>query len=344
MIVGMGFIAVPPSRAQTFSITCPADFTVKCDTPVSALSNVVTCTGGTPGFDVRVYDAVSGAGNLAPISNLAGNPAFSPDVFTNAVFNYPNFAAFQADYAGLTDANTFSLLWLGVMAVDLDDLGFWSFGTASSDGSMIYIDLNRDGDFADAGELIVDNNGNHGRRERTGEACFFTPGCYPIAIAMYENTGVEVMEAKFGQGAGLSYGAMSFIDGSPGSTDPFFRGGVESPVLATSSDPTASITFVDELADGACEGERILTRTWTASNAAGQVTGCVQVVRFVDDQPPFIDGSLQLVLQCNTNGGFQDDGTIADFINNLTVADNCDPDPDLELDDVPSFIARRCPN
>ncbi|MEM7394250.1 MAG: HYR domain-containing protein, partial [Verrucomicrobiota bacterium] len=328
-------------------ITCPADMTVKCDTPLSALSNLVTCTGITPGFDVRVYDTVSGAGNINPIGNLLGNPAFTPDVYSNPVFDYANFAAMQADYPGLTDGNTYSLAWLGIMEINPADLGVWTLGTASDDGSMIFIDLNKDGDFADPGELIVDNNGNHGRRERTGEVCFFTPGCYPIVIAMYEATGGENMEAKFGQGAGLAYGALSFIDGSATSPGPFYRSGTETPVVATAFDPcdaNVAVSFEDVLEDGDCQGESLLIRTWTAVDSSGAQTQCVQTISLVDTQPPSIDGSIQLTLQCNTNGGFAEDGTIANFFASLNVVDNCDPNPDVDLDSVPAFVARRCPN
>ncbi|MEM7392193.1 MAG: hypothetical protein AAF492_07565, partial [Verrucomicrobiota bacterium] len=329
-------------------MNCPSNFEVKCDTPVDALDvgTLVECTGDTPGFDVRIYDTVSGAGNLAPISNLLGNPSFTPEVFTNSALNYANAAAMMADYPSLTDGNTFSIALLGIMAINTDDLGFWTLGTASGEGSMIYIDLNKDGDFADPGELIVDNNGNHGRRERTGEVCFFTPGCYPIVIGYYEASGSEVMEAKFGQGEGLTYPAMSFIDGSTNSAGPFYRSGTETPIVATATDACSSVvmTFEDTLTSGTCAGEQVLTRTWTATDTCGNTNSCDQVITFRDTEAPTIDGSTILVLQCNTNGGFEDDGTISNFFATLNVMDNCDPNPSIDIDEIPTFVASRCPN
>ncbi|MEM7396125.1 MAG: hypothetical protein AAF492_27645, partial [Verrucomicrobiota bacterium] len=328
-------------------INCPTNFEVKCDTPLSALSNLVSCTGDTPGFNVRVYDTVFGAGNLAPIANLLNNTNFTTDVFTNPVFDYNNAAALMADYPGVTDGNTFSIAWEGVVVIDTDDLGFWSFGTASDDGSMVYIDLNRDGDFADAGELIVNNNGNHGRRERIGDTCFFTPGCYPIVIAMYEQGGGENMEFKFGKGAGLSYAAMSFADGSATSSDPFFRSGSESPMVATATDNCDSnptVGFSDQLDEGDCEGEFVLSRTWFAIDACGNSNSCVQTITLRDTEAPGIDGAITLTVECNTTGGFLDDNTVEDFFEDLVAIDNCDPTPELDIDDVPSFFSAICGN
>ncbi|MEM7393895.1 MAG: DUF2341 domain-containing protein, partial [Verrucomicrobiota bacterium] len=188
----------------------------------------------TAGFRVSVYDTTFGNANLEPISNLMGITPTDVTVYTNAVFDYNNVADFQADYPALTAGDTFSFLWEGVMYIAPGEEGVYTFGTASDDGSVVYIDLNRDGDFDDGtpvnlsnasmpgGELIVDNNWNHGRTEQTGTANFTESGCYNIAIAVYEQGGGENMEFKFRKGSGYSYIQLDFVDSSPASTHPFF--------------------------------------------------------------------------------------------------------------------------
>jgi hypothetical protein len=52
------------------------------------------------------------------------------------------------------------------------------------DGSVIYIDLNKDGDFADVDELVVDNNGNHPEQDALGVVTL-GEGSYNIAIGYY---------------------------------------------------------------------------------------------------------------------------------------------------------------
>ena len=79
--------------------------------------------------------------------------------------------------------------------------GELSFGTATDDGSTLWIDLNQDGDFGDAGEMIVDNKGLHGTQNRVGNVTISTPGNYGFIVGMYENSAGEYAEARFHQGA-----------------------------------------------------------------------------------------------------------------------------------------------
>lgn len=69
---------------------------------------------------------------------------------------------------------------------------------------MIYIDVNKDGDFADADELVVDNNGNHPEQDALGVVTL-GEGSYNIAIGYYQDGGGSSMEARFAKGAATSY-------------------------------------------------------------------------------------------------------------------------------------------
>jgi len=169
---------------------------------------------------VKTYDNDWGDSLMIPIANLMNIQPTGEHLFTGTALDYDDINAFHADYPSLSNGDTFSVLWEGVFYIRPEDVGTWTLGTASDDGSVWYIDWNRDGDYADPGELVVDNNGLHGRVERTGNATFDETGCYPTALAVYENGGGENMEAKLAQGANLPYGSLDFLDGTPSSTHP----------------------------------------------------------------------------------------------------------------------------
>ena len=63
-----------------------------------------------------------------------------------------------------------------------------SFFTNSDDGSILWIDMNNDGDFADAGEEVVDNRGLHGMQVRIGSR-FLPVGNYNVKVEMFERGG-----------------------------------------------------------------------------------------------------------------------------------------------------------
>ena len=67
-------------------------------------------------------------------------------------------------------------LWYGTLHIGNDTFlrsGQNIFGTRSDDGSALWIDLDRDGDFSrtnanNLDEMVVNNLGNHGSRNRVG--------------------------------------------------------------------------------------------------------------------------------------------------------------------------------
>lgn len=67
--------------------------------------------------------------------------------------------------------------------VKIEELGFYTFSTASDDGSFLLI-----GD-----QVVVNNGGLHGTQERFGTATL-KPGYYPITVTMFENEGGEHLE------------------------------------------------------------------------------------------------------------------------------------------------------
>ena len=62
----------------------------------------------------------------------------------------------------------------------------YTFCTASDDGSTLSI----------GGELVVDNDGLHGERERCGVIAL-QPGLHPIRVDYFELTGDDVLHVRY---------------------------------------------------------------------------------------------------------------------------------------------------
>lgn len=82
--------------------------------------------------------------------------------------------------------DNFAFLWEGFIKIDVP--GTYTFSTRSDDGSKLYI-----GSYDEA-NLIVNNDGLHGARTRSGNYTFSEAGSYPIVMTFFERGGGEVME------------------------------------------------------------------------------------------------------------------------------------------------------
>ena len=71
--------------------------------------------------------------------------------------------------------------------IQIDEVGTYTFFTASDDGSRLYID----------GVMVVDNDGLHGTIEKSGNYTFNTIGRYPIKVTFFENGGGEVLQVSY---------------------------------------------------------------------------------------------------------------------------------------------------
>jgi len=99
-----------------------------------------------------------------------------------------NFNWGGAPGVGATPANHFSVRWTG--EIELPSTGIYQFATDSNDGVNLYIDWNRDGDFADAFENPVSNFVAHSSNTiNTSSFLVLNAGRYPIRLDYYDRTG-----------------------------------------------------------------------------------------------------------------------------------------------------------
>jgi hypothetical protein len=101
-------------------------------------------------------------------------------------------------------------------------------------------------------------------------------------------------------------------------------------------DPAPVVTFSDNVIPGNCPGNYTIERTWTATDACGNSTACLQVISVDDTVPPVItcpsDALIECALMLDTSPG-------ATGI--ATATDACDPNPAVTFNDV--VIPGNCP-
>ncbi|MEX2138446.1 MAG: PEP-CTERM sorting domain-containing protein [Pirellulales bacterium] len=209
-------VSIPPNQTGNSS-----------DTGSSSLGNqtiTFTAPGGTLTLNgtgavvnnrlrERWYDTEFGTGFLNPISNLI-NATAEIDQELNGPLNYRGDAGMtpvtRPGTGGLTDLEQYSGLWTGFMNITTP--GEYGFAVGSDDGSVLWIDLNRDGTFG-AGELIADRNRDTGYGRDATDFTTLAAANYPIAIGFYENGGGNDMEALIQRPGGT----LDFIDPSAAS-------------------------------------------------------------------------------------------------------------------------------
>ncbi|MFH2055766.1 MAG: FlgD immunoglobulin-like domain containing protein, partial [bacterium] len=92
---------------------------------------------------------------------------------------------------------------------------------------------------------------------------------------------------------------------------------------ATATDNCAAspvIAFSDSEVAGACPQEKVITRTWTATDDCGNVATCQQTITVEDNVAPVIDCPADQAVNCTESTDPGNTGT-------ATATDNCDPTP-----------------
>ena len=78
--------------------------------------------------------------------------------------------------------------------ITIPTTGAYTFGLSSDEGGRIRIDLNRDGDFLDAGEEVMVDDTLHGVQDHLGTATFSQTGSFPFEVVYFDNLGGDSLE------------------------------------------------------------------------------------------------------------------------------------------------------
>jgi hypothetical protein len=100
--------------------------------------------------------------------------------------------------------------------------------------------------------------------------------------------------------------------------------------VATATDNCAGmagITFEDSTASGACIGEQILFRTWSAMDQCGNIATCIQTIFLEDNTAPEIACPPNTTISCEESTDPANTGT-------ATANDACDPMPVIGFTDT----------
>ena len=91
-------------------------------------------------------------------------------------------------------------------------------------------------------------------------------------------------------------------------------------------DPDPVVTYVDTESEGSCPQERIITRTWTATDSCGNSTSADQIIMIVDTTAPTLQVPPDVTIECDEDDQPANTGQ-------ATASDNCDPAPAVTFDD-----------
>ena len=92
-------------------------------------------------------------------------------------------------------------------------------------------------------------------------------------------------------------------------------------------DPSPVMTFTNSTTPGACAQEYTITRTWTATDACGNNSMCIQLITVVDNTPPVITCPSNVTIACT-------DSTLPSGTGSAGLSDTCDPAAFLTYTDV----------
>lgn len=120
--------------------------------------------------------------DVSPTGDTVDNIPTTGALATGTVANF-DVDALQA-LVDPGDTDTFSIRYTGSIMIRADDT--YTFFTTSDDGSKLYIN----------GVEVVDNDGAHGSRERSG-SIFLTEGIYPLTVEFFERTGGENLSVAY---------------------------------------------------------------------------------------------------------------------------------------------------
>ena len=101
---------------------------------------------------------------------------------------------------------------------------------------------------------------------------------------------------------------------------------------ADNCDTSLDATFTDVVVSGSCEGEQIITRTWTLTDDCGNTTTHDQIITVEDNTPPTFTVPADITIYKDATCGYDASVTITGDVTD--EADNCDTSLDATFTDV----------
>ncbi|MBT8151559.1 MAG: NPCBM/NEW2 domain-containing protein, partial [Gammaproteobacteria bacterium] len=118
---------------------------------------------------------------------------FNYEVYDGTFDQLPDFSTLSPEATGnsstitvgvTSQTETFALVFTNTLQISVADN--YDFSATSDDGSRIYVD----------NTLVVDNDGLHGSRQRTG-SIFLNPGSYSFRVEFFEKFGGQVLDIGY---------------------------------------------------------------------------------------------------------------------------------------------------
>ncbi|MBT4225773.1 MAG: DUF2341 domain-containing protein, partial [Opitutae bacterium] len=196
-------------------------------------------TTGTPGLKEYIFNGSYNDTNIDPLDSgkgfLSGSVVPVSEIIWTANENINwNGGQINTRSGGKTGTDRLGMAWEGILVVGNGspvNAGDISFGTRSDDGSVVWVDKNKNGKF-DNGEMIVNNKGGHGQQNRAGNLNL-AAGQYKWGAGFYEGGGGEYVGIRWKQGKEGDYNKMSWIN--PGQYNGMFLAPNNGMPLATSA-------------------------------------------------------------------------------------------------------------
>lgn len=89
---------------------------------------------------------------------------------------------------------------------------------------------------------------------------------------------------------------------------------------ADNCDNSLDALYTDDVAEGSCIGEKIITRTWTLTDDCGNFASAIQMITVLDTMPPVISGAFPSLANL-----WPPNHTMRDVVIHYTAVDNCSP-------------------
>lgn len=164
-----------------------------------------------PGMTVKEVQTNYAMGTLAAVdAALAGTPNPPALVANTQIRQTINFLGDGADGVFANGNMLFALPGEthGLRAtgfVNIPSTGAWTFGVNSDDGSRLRLDVNGDGDFADAGETLILDDTGHGPQSFFGVVPSLSAGLHKFEFVYFENYGGDEVELFAQSGTHASF-------------------------------------------------------------------------------------------------------------------------------------------